>query len=139
MTPTSTTRAPSTARTVYGVLIGLASLVVLFQGVWAGMFIREGHDNTSSWVTVHARGADLAILLAIVAAVVAFVSMRHRKDLVVGSIAFAVLLILEAYLGGLIGDKPGVQVIHFPLAMALLGLAVWLPIRARRADAGDQV
>jgi hypothetical protein len=51
---------------------------------------------------------------------------------VVGSIAFTVLLVLEAYLGGLIGDHAGLTVIHFPLAMALMGLAVWLPFRATR-------
>ena len=44
-----------------------------------------------------------------------------------------VLLALEAYLGGLIGDSPAVTALHFPLAMALMGLAVWLPVRAVRA------
>lgn len=118
--------------TLYSVLIGLATIVVLFQAVWAGIFIREGKDNSSTWVDVHARGADLAILLAIAAAVVVFLKLRDRRDLLIGTIAFAVLLMVEAYLGGLIGDSPAVEVIHFPLAMGLMGLAVWLPLRARR-------
>ena len=63
---------------------------------------------------------------------VVFIQLRERRDLLIGTAVFTVLLILEAYLGGLIGDKPGVEVIHFPLAMGLLGLAVWLPLRARR-------
>jgi heme A synthase len=49
---------------------------------------------------------------------------------VVGSIVFTVLLVLEAYIGGEVGGHPALQVVHFPLAMALLGLAVWLPLRA---------
>ena len=40
----------------------------------------------------------------------------------------------EAYLGGLIRDagKDTLTAVHVPLAMALMGLAVWLPLRARR-------
>jgi hypothetical protein len=128
-TPVRTVR--STNR-LYSALVGLSTLVVLLQGLWAGLFIQEGVDYNDSWVEVHARGADLAIALALAAAVVALVKLRPRRDLVVGSIAFTVLLVLEAYLGGLIGDHAGLAVIHFPLAMALMGLAVWLPFRATR-------
>jgi hypothetical protein len=128
-TPVRTVR--STNR-LYSALVGLSTLVVLLQGLWAGLFIQEGVDYNDSWVEVHARGADLAIALALAATVVALVKLRPRRDLVVGSIAFTVLLVLEAYLGGLIGDHAGLTVIHFPLAMALMGLAVWLPFRATR-------
>jgi len=128
-TPVRTLR--STNR-LYSALVGLSTLVVLLQGLWAGLFIQEGVDYNDSWVEVHARGADLAIALALAATVVALVKLRPRHDLVVGSIAFTVLLVLEAYLGGLIGDHAGLTVIHFPLAMALMGLAVWLPFRATR-------
>jgi heme A synthase len=133
MTTTASSAKTSPKRsTLYVALLGLASLVVLFQAVWAGLFIREGKDNNDTWVNVHARGADLAIVLAIAAAVVVFLRMRDRRDLLIGTIAFAVALVLEAYLGGLIGDSPAVEVVHFPLALALMGLAVWLPLRARR-------
>jgi heme A synthase len=133
MTTTASSAKTSSERsTMYVALLGLASLVVLFQAVWAGLFIREGKDNNDTWVNVHARGADLAIVLAIAAAVVVFLRMRDRRDLLIGTIAFAVALVLEAYLGGLIGDSPAVEVVHFPLALALMGLAVWLPLRARR-------
>lgn len=117
---------------LYCVVIGLAALAVLLQGLWAGLFVHEGKDYQQSWVEVHARGAEVAILLAAVATVVAFVRLRERRDLLVGAGAMTVLLALEAYLGGLIGDSPAVTALHFPLAMALMGLAVWLPVRAMR-------
>ena len=125
----TTTRARST---LYTSLIGLAGLAVLLQGLWAGMFIREGHDDNASWVSVHARGADVAILLAIVATVVAAVKLRERRDLIVGTAALVVLLVLEAYIGGLIGAHSALTAVHIPLAMGLMGLAVWLPLRATR-------
>lgn len=133
-TQSETTIRPASAprSTAFSVLVGVASLVVLLQGLWAGLFIHEGKDYTESWVEIHARGADLAILLAFVATVVAVVKLRARRDLVVGSAALLVLLVLEAYLGGLIGDAASMTAIHVPLAMALMGLVVWLPLRARR-------
>jgi hypothetical protein len=124
--------APARRSRLFSVLVGLSTLVVLLQGLWAGLFVHEGKDYTDSWVEVHARGADVAIGLALVATVVALVRLRSRTDLVVGSIAFTVLLVLEAYLGGLIGDHGALTAVHFPLAMLLMGLAVWLPLRARR-------
>ncbi len=101
--------------------------------MWAGLFVHEGEDYTESWVEVHARGADIAIGLAVIAAVFAFVKLRERRDLWIGAGAMAVLLVLEAYIGGLVGDHPGVTVAHFPIGMALMGLAVWLPLRAGRS------
>jgi hypothetical protein len=45
-----------------------------------------------------------------------------------------VLLVLEAYIGGLIRDdgKDALTAVHVPLAMFLMGLVVWLPFRAAR-------
>ena len=132
MTATTSVRTSRTREnTVFTALIGIASVLVLLQAVWAGMFIREGQHDNATWVKVHARGADLAILVAIAAAVFALIKLRRRRDLVIGSIAFAVLLLLEAYLGGLIGNSPGAEAVHFPLAMALMALSVWLPLRSR--------
>ena len=42
---------------------------------------------------MHARGADIAILLAAVATIVAFLRLRPRRDLWVGSLVFTVLLV----------------------------------------------
>ena len=107
------------------------ALLIVLQGVWAGMFIREGKDNNDSWVEVHDWGARIAILLALIAVVFAIVRLRSHRELVLGAVALFVLLFLEAYIGGLIGDSPAAQTVHFPLALALVGLAVWLPIRSR--------
>ena len=40
---------------------------------------------------------------------------------------------LEAYLGGLIRDdgKDALTAVHVPLAMAIMAVSVWLPLRAR--------
>lgn len=131
--------APRTSRpdrrsrsAVYDVLLGLASLGVLLQGLWAGLFVREGHQNDGTWVTVHARGAEVTIVLAALATVAAFVRLRGRREVVAGTAVFTALLLLESYLGGLVGDHNALEVVHFPLALALLALAVWLPLRARR-------
>lgn len=136
-----TLQQPETTRprsVLYSVLIGLASLGVLLQGVWAGLFIREGQSNNDGWVEVHARGAEVTLVLAVIAAIVAAVQLRSRRDVLIGSIAFVVLLALEAFVGGLVGDNANLQVVHFPLAMALLGLAVWLPTRATRPITGGR-
>lgn len=116
---------------LFASLIGVVAVIVLFQAVWAGIFVRETKEYNATWVEVHSRGADLAILLTIVAAVVVFVKLRERRDLLIGSIVLAVALVLESYIGGLVGDSPWVTAIHFPLAMAIMGLCIWLPLRTR--------
>ncbi|MFL6051986.1 MAG: hypothetical protein ACJ72W_03560 [Actinoallomurus sp.] len=57
-----------------------------------------------------------------------------RKDLWIGGLVFTVLIIAETYMGGQIRDasKDTLTAIHVPLAMAIMGLAVWLPLRAAR-------
>lgn len=123
----------------YGALIGVAALVVLLQGLWAGIFLEHdgARDAASGWIDIHARGADVAIALGIAATIVAFVKLRERRDLWIGSAVFVVLLILESYLGGLIRDqsKDVLTAVHVPLAMGIMGLAVWLPLRARAGRA----
>jgi hypothetical protein len=47
--------------------------------VWAGLFIRSGQANDGFWVTVHPRGAEIAIALALGAAVIAFWRLRARR------------------------------------------------------------
>ena len=126
--------APSerTSHPAYSALVGLASLGVLLQALWAGLFVHEGKDYEDKWVHVHALGGEITIALSAAATIVAFVAMRHRRtDLLAGSAALTVVLILEAYIGGLIGNHSSLTAVHFPLAMALMGLAVWLPLRAR--------
>jgi hypothetical protein len=123
---------------LYASVIGLTSLVILLQGLWAGLFIREGKDfdatsGQANWVDVHDWGARIAIVLAFASFVVAVWRMRVRKDLLVGTGALFVLLLLEAYIGGAIGDHASWPTVHIPLAMALMALSVWLPVRAARS------
>lgn len=121
----------------FSALIGLCSLAVLLQGLWAGFFLEHDgqRDAATGWINVHARGADVAIALAALATIVAFVKLRRRRDLWLGSAALTVLLVLEAYLGGLIRDasQDTLTAVHVPLAMALMALVVWLPMRALRS------
>src|SRR3978361_2372877 len=106
---TANTPSPATAgRSVaFGILIGLTTLAVLLQGLWAGIFLQHDgeRDAASTWIDVHARGADIAIVLALAATVVAFLRLRSRTELWVGSAVLAIMLIVESYLGGLIRDE----------------------------------
>lgn len=133
---TAKATATSTRRSVlFSVLLGLTALAVLLQAVWAGIFLEHDgeRDAASSWIDVHARGGEVAIVLAALATVVAIVTLRARKDLWIGSAALTVLLVLESYIGGLIRDdsKDTLTAVHVPLAMAIMALVVWLPLRAR--------
>jgi hypothetical protein len=120
---------------LYSALIGLATLGVLLQGLWAGLFVHEGEDYRARWVEVHALDAEVTIALAALATIAAFILLRRRRmELVIGSAVFTVLLIAEAYVGGRIGGSAGLTTVHFPLAMALMGLAVWLAVRSTRRD-----
>jgi hypothetical protein len=123
-------------RRVYSGLTGLAALAVLLQGLWAGIFLEHdgGRDGASGWIDVHAHGGEVAILLALLATVWALARLRGRRDLVFGAIALTVLLVLEAYIGGLIRDdeKDSLTAVHVPLAMLLMALVVWLTFRATR-------
>jgi hypothetical protein len=127
-TPPATDRPRSP---LYSALIGLASLGVLLQGVWAGLFIREGKQYDAHWVAVHSLDGQVTTALALVATVVAFVQLRARRDLVLGTALFTLLLVAEVGLGSALGDAQGLLALHIPLALALMGLAVWLPLRAR--------
>jgi hypothetical protein len=117
---------------IYSALIGLAVLGVLLQGLWAGLFAHEGRDYQENWVEVHALDGEVTIALAALATVAALAFLRHRRELVVGTAVLTVLLILEAYIGGRIGGTARLTAVHFPLALALTGLAVWLSVRSTR-------
>jgi hypothetical protein len=117
---------------LYSTLIGLVALGVLLQGVWAGLFIREDQHYASRWVAVHSLDGQVTAALALVATVVAFVQLRAHRDLVLGSAVLTLLLVGEIGLGASLDAAQGLLALHIPLALALMGLAVWLPLRARR-------
>lgn len=120
---------------LFSVLLGLTALVVLLQGLWAGIFLEHDgeRDAASSWIDVHAHGGEVAIGLALLATIVALVKLRHRRELWIGAAALTVLLVVESYIGGLIVDasKDTLTAVHVPLAMAIMALVIWLPLRAR--------
>lgn len=135
---TSTSSAPRPAGyRLFGIVTGLTALLVLLQGLWAGIFLEHDgqRDAASSWIEVHARGGEISLVLALAAVVVAFLKLRTRRDLILGSVALVVLLVLESYVGGLIADDSldSLTAVHVPLAMATMAVAVWLPLRARHA------
>ncbi len=130
-TPAASDGAPA-RNALFSALIGLASLAVFFQSVWAGMMIREGKDYNATWVNIHDWGARAAFFLALIATIVALVKLRSRIDLLAGAAALTVLIYLESYIGGIIGDKPSAVAVHIPLSFAILVLAVWLPLRSTR-------
>ena len=137
-TPSTRTPAARADRSpVFSALTGVAALAVLLQGLWAGIFLEHDgqRDAAGSWIDVHARGAEVALLFAVLATVYALWKRRDRKDLWLGGIVFTALIVLESYLGGLIRDdsKDVLTVVHVPLAMALMAVSVWLPLRASRA------
>jgi heme A synthase len=121
-------------RRVFTALTGLSALAILLQGLWAGQFLEHDgeRDAAENWIEVHATGGEVAIGLAALATIWALVRLRHRRDLVVGGIVLTVLLVLEAYIGGLIVDdgKDSLTPLHIPFALLLMAVAVWLPFRA---------
>lgn len=118
----------------FAALTGLAGLVVVLQGVWAGIFLAHdgARDDYEGWIDVHARGADIAIVLSALATVLVLWRVRAARSLWIGGAALTLVLVLESYLGGLIRDdgRDALTVVHIPLAMVITGLAVWLPLRS---------
>ena len=121
---------------IFLVLLSLTAFAILMQSVWAGAFERHGggHSYDDNWVRVHDWGARAAILLAILSTVVAGLRLRNRRGLWIGSGLLAALLIVESYIGGLVHENThtNLSLIHFPLALALISLTVWLLTQALR-------
>ncbi len=129
---TSTGTAAPPRNPLFSALIGLATLTIFFQSVWAGMIIREGKDYNDTWVGIHDWGARIAFLLGLAATIVAIMRLRSRRDLVIGSAVLTVLILGESFIGGTIGDKASAIAVHIPLGFAIFGLAIWLPLRTVR-------
>ena len=112
---------------IWSALVGLTSLGVLLQALWAGLFLRRDADG-STWSSVHQHGAEATVTLAALATIAAAMWLRNRRDLLVGTVLLLGLLVVEYLLGRAGGASVAV---HVPLAMVLMGLAVWLPMAAR--------
>ena len=120
---------------LFSALTGLASLAVLLQGVWAGIFLEHDgeRDKASAWINVHNVGGVVSLVLAIAALAVCAARLRARRDLVLGSAVLVVLLAVEYMLGMLIHNKSKdvLTAIHVPLALIIMAVVVWLPLRVR--------
>lgn len=77
----------SRAGRAYSILIGLAALAVLLQGLWAGIFLEHDgkRDAAGSWIEVHAKGGEVAIVFAAIATIVAVMKLRQHRALVIGT------------------------------------------------------
>jgi len=117
---------------LFSALIGLATLAIFFQSVWAGRIIREGQDYNGTWVGIHDWGARISFVLALTATVVAIIKLQSRRDLVLGSAALTLVIFVESYIGGIIGEKTSAIAVHIPLGFAIFALAIWLPMRTVR-------
>ena len=124
-------------------LVGLTALAVLLQGLFAGIFLEHDgqRDASGSWIDAHAWGAHLATVFGVAAAAVALWKLRDRRPLVTGSVALAVLLLVESFIGGLIRDdsKDTLTVVHVPLALAVMALTVWLSAKAAHLRKEDRL
>jgi heme A synthase len=134
----TTDQTPGTRSTTALVssLAGLTSVGVLLQGLWAGLFLPagKGGDYDDTWVQVHSWGARVTLLLALVTTVVAVARQRARRDLWIGALVLTLLLVVEGILGAAISDdgSGGAAAVHVPLALLIMALTAWLPLRARR-------
>jgi hypothetical protein len=117
-------------------LTGLTGLAVLLQGLWAGIFLEHDgqRDAAGNWIDVHARGGEVALVLAILTTIVVLVRARSRRDLWLGGMALIVLLLVESYAGGLIRDdgKDTLTAFHVPLGMAIMAVSAWWFTRSTR-------
>jgi ABC-type uncharacterized transport system permease subunit len=117
---------------IFAALIGLTTLAILLQAVFAGEFVDRSH--TGGWLSAHNANAVVVIALAVITAIYAVVALRNTaRALVIGSIVLAVLVIVQTVIGHAITDDNdnGLLVIHIPLAMLAFGLTIWLSVKAR--------
>lgn len=134
-TGATTGARPTTA--LFSSLAGLTSLAVLLQGLWAGLFVPTGkggpYDDT--WVEVHQWGGLVALVLGVATAVVGVVTLRAHREVWIPAIVVALLLVVEMGLGSAISDggSGAAAAVHVPLALLIMSMTVWLPLRARRA------
>jgi heme A synthase len=130
--PPAPAERPRPRSPLYSSVIGLTGLGILLQGVWAGLFIHEKEDFRQNWVNVHSIGGTVISVLALIAVIIALLQLRSRRDIVAMTIVFFVLVVVEGLLGTLIGDTPGLEALHIPLALFLMGMVAVLSFQASR-------
>jgi hypothetical protein len=128
----STTISPAPAGIrIFNVLAGVTTLAIFLQAISAGIFMSfRGSDAGAPWVTTHQVVGYAAILLAVVTAVIAIVTLRTRAaGLMWSAVVLAVLLIVQVGIGQAIEEARGLVAVHVPLAFIVFGLTIWLSVR----------
>lgn len=118
------------ASRAFSFLIGASTLIVVLQGVWAGLFLREGEGYNEQWIDVHGDGGLIALGLAVLACAFGLLQLRTRRWLVALGLVYAALLAVEVYLGGLVGETGGLAAIHIPLALAIAAVGASVFVRS---------
>jgi hypothetical protein len=116
----------------YAALVGLVSLAILLQGVFAGVFIQPGAHSGA--LDAHMVNADVAVGISFAALLYAVVLLRGTgRALGIGSgVLFLLLVALDA-IGHAITDSgdDDLTAVHVPLALLAFGLTIWLSVRVR--------
>lgn len=123
----STTVDRSDAK-VLSMILGVAALLILLQGLWAGVFMNASGSSHHTWVEIHGHSGEALALVGVFAFVWAVLKMRARHDVLIGTAILAVALIVEVLVGMAGG---GGLVVHIPLALIAMSITVWLPTRLR--------
>jgi len=126
---TPSTGAPRGIR-LFNALIGVTTLGIFLQAITAGEFVSQ--KGREPWIEAHSIIADVTIVVALVAAIVGLVAVRAIDRVLAWSgLALFVLLLVQVMLGHLITDaeSDGLIGVHVPLAVVIVGLAVWLSVR----------
>lgn len=119
---------------------GLAWVIavgIVLQGLWAGEMLNRSAGE--GWQTVHQITAYILVILSLIAAVIAAVSLRRtRPGLVWPSVGLFVLMIIQTGLGQAMSDGGAHAVIaaHVPVAVLLMGVSVYVALAASRPARG---
>jgi hypothetical protein len=124
--------SPGRAR-AFLVLSALTSLAILLQGVTAGQFLGR---EAEGWVTTHGVIADVSWVLALVTAIFGARAIRAvAQRLVIWAGVLFVVTLAQTGVGHLMTDyHKNLVALHVPLAMVVLGLTIWVTVRAARLD-----
>ena len=126
---------PRVAR-AYVVLIALTPLTVIIQGILFAAFYSEG--GKKGFIDAPAVGADISLLVVVLIITPLAFLARVRRSRRIGwlTLTLAVLWFVQHSLGYGIADARWIETIHIPLALVILGLALYLTDRAYRALKG---
>lgn len=116
------------------------------QGFLAGVFLQNNkRDPYATWISAHGAVADITTIVALLSLITAFIWLKTRRDLLYGSGALFVAVLVETGLGHLINgsvggtDHDALTILHIPLALAIMVLAMWLSARVAHRQPGTPV